>query len=150
MADDPLTSPAATEETARELFRALVRLHGERKIVLRCDYKRLEHIDSPVGSEADGNIWAYAVLALVLLTFWFAGWKIAGAVAVAGIVAYYTAGRAYVRKKIQRRVEERALGELDVWQKLWRFGGVALEPPAGGEVCAAPQGNWMALVRSLR
>ncbi|MBV9522277.1 MAG: hypothetical protein JO010_05765, partial [Alphaproteobacteria bacterium] len=66
-------------------------------------------------------------------------------------------GRAYVRRRVAMRVHERALQDSDLWRRLWRFGGVRLVPrgaddPAAKqriEPCAAPEGNWMALVRTL-
>jgi hypothetical protein len=137
------------EETAVDLFRALVRLHGERRVRLRYDFKRLQHMDCPVAVEADGNIFAYAVLGAAALALWRGGWWAALAVGAAGVALYFSVGQAYVRRRIERRVEERALASLDLWRKLWRFGGIAIEAESG-EICAAPQGNWMALVRELR
>ena len=138
----------APEHTADQLFTALRRLHADGKVALRLDYKKLSHLDSPVGSEADGNIWAYGGLALAIAAWWFRGWQVAVGVAVVGVLAYFTLGRMYMHRRIRRRVETKALVELALWRRLWKFGGVALVPGAG-DACAAPQGNWMALVRSL-
>lgn len=135
------------EASAVELFRALNRLLAEGRIALRLDYARLQHIDCPVGSEADGNIWAYGVLAAASLALWRGGWWAAIAVGAAGVALYFSVGLAYVRHRIRRRIDERALASLDVWQRLWRFGGVTLA--AGGATCQAPKGNWMELVRSI-
>ena len=139
---------AAQEQTAEQLFAALRRLRADGKLTLRLDYKKLSHLDSPVGSEADGNIWAYGGLALTVAAWWFRGWKIAVAIAVVGVFAYFTIGKLYMHRRIRRRVEDKALAELALWRRLWKFGGVALVPSVGDE-CAAPQGNWMALVRGL-
>lgn len=140
----------APGETAVELFRTLRRLVADGRVSLRCDFKRLHHMDCPVALEADSNIWAYAVLGAALVALWRGGWWAALAVGAAGAALYFTVGQAYVRRRIRRRIDERALASLDVWQRLWRFGGVALVPAGGGGTCAAPQGNWMALVRSVR
>lgn len=134
--------------SADELLRALAGLVGTGKVTVRLDFGRLNHMDSPVGVEADSNIWAYGVLAVTILAWWRGGWEIGLAVAVIGTIAYYTVGRAYVRRRLERRVTAAALGDLDTWRKLWRFGGVTLVPQ-GGEPCVAPDGNWMALVRSM-
>jgi hypothetical protein len=139
---------AAPEPTAEQLFTALRRLHADGKLALRLDYKKLSQMDSPVGSEADGNIWAYGGLALTIAAWWFRGWPVAVGVAVIGVLAYFTLGRLYMHRRIRRRVEDKALLEFALWRQLWKFGGVALTASAG-EDCAAPQGNWMALVRSL-
>lgn len=137
-----------SEDTAEKLFAALNLLRADGKIALRFDYKKLTHIDSPVGSEADGNIWACGGLALAIATWWFRGWQAAVAVAVAGVLIYFTFGRWYMHRRIRRRVEDKALADLTQWRRLWKFGGVALVPDTGEE-CAAPQGNWMALARSF-
>ncbi|MGH6969361.1 MAG: hypothetical protein ACREEN_09695 [Stellaceae bacterium] len=139
---------APSEETAEKLFVALNRLRTDREIALRFDYKKLTHLDSPVGSEADGNIWAYGGLALTVAAWWFRGWHVAFAAAVASVLIYFTVGRLYMHRRIRRRIEGKALADLGLWRKLWKFGGVVLVPSAGDE-CAAPQGNWMALVRNL-
>jgi len=141
----PEPTPAAT---AIDLYRALVRLHAEGRIALSYDFARLSHIDCPVASEADGNIFAYAVVGGVALALWRFGWKAALATGAVGAAVYFTVGRRYIRRRIRRRIEERALASLDLWQRLWRFGGIALTP-TGGTPCVAPAGNWMALVRSL-
>ena len=141
---------APADETAGELFGALRRLVAEGRIALRYDFKRLHHMDCPVALEADSNIWAYAVLAAGLVALWRGGWWAALAVAAAGVALYFSIGQTYVRRRIRRRVEERALAGLDDWQRLWRFGGIGLVPRDGAAACDAPAGNWMALVRGVR
>ena len=140
-----MSDQAAADETAVALFRALRRLVAEGRIALRCDYRRLHHMDCPVGSEADSNLWAYAVLAAAVLALWRGGWWWALAVGAAGVALYFSLGLAHVRRRIRRRIDERALDSLELWQRLWRFGGIALV--AASATCEAPQGNWMALVR---
>ena len=144
------TAPPVAAETASELFRALKLLHEEGRVALSYDFARLHHMDCPVAVEADGNIIVYAMIAAVLLALWLAGWQVALGVLGLGAALYFTVGRRFVRGRIRRRVEEKALASLDLWQKLWRFGGVGLVPAGDGSACVAPGGNWMALVRSLR
>jgi len=136
------------DDSAEALFRALRRLHAEGRLRLSLDFKRLDHMDSPVSVQADSNIWAYATLAVTLVALWVGGWTAALAVAVLGIAAYYSLGRVYVRRRLERRVEDSALASLETWRALWRWGGIALLPQSGEE-CRAPEGNWMALVRRL-
>ena len=149
MSEFPSAAPPAGEAaSASDLLRALAGLVEAGKVAVRLDFRRLNHMDSPVGVEADSNIWAYGVLALTILAWWRGGWEIGVAVAVIGTIAYYTVGRVYVRRRLDQRVTATALGDLDTWRKLWRFGGVMLVPQ-DGEPCVAPDGNWMALVRSM-
>ncbi len=148
--DTPANAAAAPpEESAVALFRALVQHHAQGRIALSFDYARLHHIDCPVALEADSNIIVYAVMGLVLLALWRGGWWAAGATLAAGAALYFSAGRFYIRRRIRRRIEEKALGSRDLWQRLWRFGGIGLLPADGSAPCVAPEGNWMALVRRL-
>ena len=150
MSDPDAASIAPPQDLAIELFRALRQSVADGRIALTCDFRRLQHMDCPVAVEADANIWAYAVLAAAIIALWRGGWWAALAVGAVGVALYFSIGQSYVRHRIRRRIDERALASLDVWQRLWRFGGIALAPAGGGETCAAPQGNWMALVRSVR
>ena len=143
-----IAAPAAPADSASALFAALGRLVREDKITLRLDFGKLAELDSPVASEADGNMWAYGGVALVLIAWRFAGWQIALGVAITGLALYFTLGRVYIHRRIRHRVETKALPSLETWQELWRFGGISLIPE-DGQACAAPRGNWMALVRDL-
>lgn len=136
-------------DSADNLYRALLRHVAAGDLVLRCDFKRLRHMDLPVASEAESTRWAYAALAASLLMLWRFGWGPALVTLAAGAALYYTAGSAHVRRNIRRRIDARSLTSLDDWQRLWRFGGVTLVPKSGAP-CEAPHGNWMALVRELR
>lgn len=138
----------ADQDSAADLFRALRRLAASGELAVACDFARLRHMDSPVGSEAETTRWAYAAVSLALVALWRGGWWAALAAAAVGTVLYFTAGLAHARRNIRRRIDARALESLDEWQKLWRFGGVTLRTK-GGEVCEAPKGNWMALVRGM-
>jgi hypothetical protein len=139
-----------TPPEAAELLAALRRLAVERKIDIEVDPRRLNHIDSPVASEADGNIWVYAAVGLAALLLWWKGPVPAVAVLCVGALLYLTLGRAYIHRRIERRVREKALNDLAVWRKLWRFPGLRLT--AAGDLgiadCHSPDGNWMAFVRT--
>jgi hypothetical protein len=135
---------------AAELLAALRRLAGERKIDIEVDPRRLNHIDSPVASEADGNIWVYGAVGIAALLLWWKGPVPAVAVLAVGALLYLTLGRAYIYRRIERRVREKALNDLEVWRKLWRFPGLRLKRMGtpGIADCASPEGNWMAFVRA--
>jgi hypothetical protein len=136
-----------TPPEAAELLAALRRLVGERKIDIEIDPRRLNHIDSPVASEADGNIWVYGAVGIAALLLWWKGPVPAVAVVAVGALLYLTLGRAYIHRRIERRVREKALQDLEVWRKLWRFPGLRLKA-AGTSECASPEGNWLAFVRT--
>jgi hypothetical protein len=136
------------EASADDLFRELRRLIELGTLRLELDVARLDHIDSPVAVEADSNIWVYGLIAVCAVAFWQGGTGPGVAAIGISLVLYFTVARAYVRRRLTRRVHERALGDGEVWRRLWRFGGVTLVGDRGVR-CAAPEGNWMALVRSL-
>jgi hypothetical protein len=128
-----------------ELMRVLRVLIDGGALRLELDFKRLDHMDCPVAVEADSNVWIYAGVALGALAFWLGGIWIGTAAIVACLALYLTAGRAYVHRRLRRRIDEQALSDSETWRRLWRFGGVALV--ADRVRCVAPEGNWMALVR---
>ncbi len=157
MNDAERAAPAA-EATPADLLRGLRRLVDSGALRLELDLKRLDHMDSPVGVEADSNRWIYPAIILCGAVFWFVGLWPGIAAAILCLAAYLTLGRAYVRRRLVARVHEKALYDLDLWRRLWRYGGVSLVPGEGAaagaetpraEPCAAPEGTWMALVRAL-
>jgi hypothetical protein len=147
-----VTIPAEAAETADELFARLRRLCGEGRITIDLDNKRLAHIDSPVSFEAWGNQWVYTLLALTCALWWWFGWKVGAGAAVASVLLYLTLGKAFLHRRIERRVREQVLEDVVRWRKLWSFGGVTLRSTGGGvsdAVCASPGDNWMEFVRRL-
>jgi hypothetical protein len=139
----------AATESAGDLFRALKEQLAAGRLSLRYNYKRLQHIDCPVASEADGNIWAYAVLVVVLVAFWQGGWKWGVGTFLVGMILYFTAAKAYIHRRIRRRIDEKPLTNYTDFQRLWRFGGIGLALP-DGKICDSPKDNWMELVRQQR
>jgi len=139
-----------TPPEAGELLAALRRLTNERKVDIEVDPRRLNHIDSPVASEADGNIWVYGAVGIAALLLWWKGPVPAVAVVAVGALLYFTLGRAYIHHRIEQRVREKALQDLELWRKLWRFPGLRLKAAGDPGVadCYSPEGNWMAFVRS--
>jgi hypothetical protein len=142
---------STTGESAGALLAALRRGVAEGSVDLHVEPKRLNHIDSPVAFEADGNIWAYAALFIAAILWWRWG-MVPGVAALAlGVIVYLTLGRAYMYRRIERRVRGVALDDLDKWRKLWRFSGLTLTARDRRDLapCASPDGNWMAFVRAL-
>ena len=106
-------------------------------------------MDSPVVCDPDSTRWLYALAVVAGLVWWRAGTTYGlVAVAVAGII-YATLARTYVKRRLERRVQEKALSDPTIWKKLWRFGGVALVAKDAGAAapCTAPQDNWVAFVQ---
>ncbi|HEX7966991.1 MAG TPA: hypothetical protein VF502_02140 [Stellaceae bacterium] len=156
----PVTMDAATDlrrsppppEGAGELLAALRRLVTDGKVEIRIVPRTLNHIDSPVTVEADGNIWAYAFLFIAALLWWRWGAAPGLAAVAAGVAVYLTLGRAYVHRRIERRVREQALYDIGKWRKLWQFSGLTLVATGRPDIaaCASPKDNWMAFIRDLK
>jgi hypothetical protein len=106
-------------------------------------------MDFPLGLEADGNRWAYAIVILVVAIWWFLGIYAGVGSAIAGFALYQTFGQRYVERRLQARIHDRGLAEIDTWRKLWRFGGVVLTDRATGKTCLGPEGRWMAFVQDM-
>lgn len=139
--------PAAAADEAALLARLAAAVR-EGQVKLTIDRRKLSHMDFPLALEADGNRWAYALCAGAAATFWYAG-PIAGLVAAAvGVTAYQTLGRADMTRRLDRRIRERGLASVEIWRRLWRFGGVILTRD-DMEPCQGPAGSWMALARAL-
>src|SRR5437660_9766187 len=131
----------ADPRTDDELLSELRRLRREGRLSLVLDHRRLGHIDSPVVVEAESTRLVYFGVVAVAAVWWFFGAEPGLAAAAAWLALYLTLGRADLRRRVARRVEERTLGDVVLWRRLWRFGGVSLA--ADGRRCAAPEGNWM-------
>jgi hypothetical protein len=140
-------------ESADELFKRLRRLCAEGRVAIELDNKRLTHIDSPVSFEAWGNQLVYPLLLLTCAVWWWLGWKAGTGMAVASVLLYLTLGKAFLHRRIERRVREQVLEDVVRWRKLWNFGGVSLRRVGeGGDTdasCASPGDNWMEFVRRL-
>lgn len=144
--------PPEAAETADELFARLRRLCAEGRVAIDLDNKRLTHIDSPVSFEAWGNQWVYSLLALTCVLWWWFGWKVGAGAAVASVLLYLSLGKAFLHRRIERRVREQVLEDVVRWRKLWSFGGVSLRNTVGSAsdgICTSPGDNWMEFVRRL-
>lgn len=142
---------SAPPESAEALHATLRKLIADGRVELRIDARLLGHIDSPVASEAEGNLWIYGAIALAGALLLWRGVAPALAALAAGIVLYLSFGRAYVRRRVERRARDKGLASADIWRRLWRFPGLTLAAPERPEFgrCASPKGNWMGFVRAL-
>jgi hypothetical protein len=141
-------SPDAPVETERELLAKLKALVDSGTVLLTVDRTKLSSLDFPLGSEVDGNIWVYAMAAASVAIWWRAGMWFGIAAGIVSLILYQTLGKAYVARRLDRRIRERGLQEMDTWRALWRFGGVILTPAEGGAPCQGPQGSWFAVARN--
>ena len=142
--------PPEAAETAEELFGRLRRMNAEGKVALDLDLRRLMHIDSPVAFEAESNQWVYGLLIVTAVVWYAFGSKIGIGAATASVLFYLTIAKAFLRRRIERRVREQVLEDLVRWRKLWTFGVVTIREMADareGEICTAPRDNWMDFVR---
>jgi hypothetical protein len=147
-ASNAASAPSVESET--ELLARLDALVEARQITLALVRGKLGHLDFPLALEADGNRWAYPLFLVAGITWWQFGTALGIAAMAAAAVIYQTLGRAYMARRLERRIRERGLKETETWRRLWRFGGVILIPAEGGRApCQGPDGNWMALVRAV-
>ena len=136
-------------DEATEQLNQLKQLLADGKLSLKIDQKRLTHMDSPVVCDPDSTRWLYALAVVAALVWWRFGTTYGlVAVAVAGLT-YATLARTYVKRRLERRVQEKALADPTIWRKLWRFGGVALVAKDGGAtaLCTAPKDNWVTFMQ---
>jgi hypothetical protein len=145
---DTQVTVEAPPESERELLAKLEKLVRSGKLVLTVDRSKLSHLDFPLSSEVDGNLWVYTMAAASAAIWWKTGLWAGLAAAAASLILYQTLGKAYIARRLDRRIRERGLRETDTWRALWRFGGVILTPAEGGPPCQGPEGSWFALARA--
>ena len=141
------TTTEAPVETERDLLARLERMVESGALTLTVDRTKLSSLDFPLASEVDGNIWVYAMAAVSAVLWWRVGMWYGIAAGVTSLILYQTLGKRYIARRLDRRIRERGLKEMDTWRALWRFGGVILTPADGGPPCQGPQGSWFALAR---
>lgn len=146
---DPVERAFAQEAGQdRELAGRLARAYRTGTVAIVADMKRLQHIHSPVLSQADGNQWLLAIALILAGAWWKLGWVSAAAGLVPGVAVYATVGQRTIRRRMLARIGRR-LDDAAAWRKLWEFGGIVLEEGSTGRRCAAPEGDWRAFVRGL-
>ena len=133
----------------RALLKLLARAYRSGKVAIEADSVRLQHVHSPVLSQADGNRWVLAIAAVFGLIWWMQSLRWALGVLPIGIALYWTVGRKAIRRRLMQRVDDR-LDDPIAWNKLWNFGGLALWEGTTGRRCAAPDDDWRGFVRGMR
>ena len=135
--------------TDAELLASLRELVEAGEVRLALDVARLNQMDSSVAVQAESTRWFAAMAAVILASGWFFGWMSAGGALLVSVAIWFAVVRPSVARRIRARVETQALAEVEIWRKLWKRGGVTLEPRASAP-CAAPADNWMQFVRERR
>ncbi len=132
----------------RALLKRLARACRSGAVSIEADMNRLQHIHSPVLSQADGNQWLLAMAALLGGLWWAADWRWAMAAVAPCVAIYVTFGHRAIRRRLMIRVDLR-LDDPAAWGKLWEFGGLELREEASGRRCAAPEEDWRGFARLL-
>ena len=145
--------PDAPVETERELLAKLERAGRQRQGDPdgRLPQQSCRAWTSRSAPEVDGNIWVYAMALVSVAIWWRTGMWFGIASGVTSLILYQTLGKAYVARRLDRRIRERGLQEMDTWRALWRFGGVILTPGRRRRTVARGpqvQGSWFAVARS--
>ncbi|MGB8840602.1 MAG: hypothetical protein WCC64_05995 [Aliidongia sp.] len=146
---EPEVASEAPPESERDLLAKLKQMVEGGQLHLTVDRSKLSHLDFPLSSEADGNLWVYSLTPLCALILWRVGLWPGLAASAISIALYQTLGKTYIARRLDRRIRERGLSETDTWRALWRFGGVILTPADGGPPCQGPEGSWFALARGV-
>ena len=133
----------------RALLKLLARACRSGVIAIEADSVRLQHVHSPVWSQADGNQWVLAIAAVFGFVWWAFSLRWALGVLPIGIALYWTIGRKTIWRRLMRRVDDR-LDDPAAWNKLWEFGGLTLREDATGRRCAAPDEDWRRFVQNMQ
>ena len=133
----------------REFARRLALAWRMGRVAIVPDMHRLQHIHSPVLSQADGNQWLVGIAVVLGVVWWKLGWVWAGVGLVPAGVLYAILGRRSIRQRMLTRIGSQ-MENPPAWNKLWEFGGLALEEKATGRRCAAPDGDWRSFASALQ
>lgn len=116
------------------------------------DARRINHMDCPVAGAAYHTADVYVVVALcaalfaVLPAVWAAG--LAGAL----LAVNWLVVLPLIRRWMERFAIRHLIKRFDLWQRMWKFGGVTLtaRTPEGGDLTAhAPADDWRRVARAL-
>jgi hypothetical protein len=135
----------------RKLLAKLREACAAGRVRLEIDADHLAHIHSPIARDTDVNLLLYPAIGLVAAVWWLVGWMLGVGVATICVAFYFMVGRRWRHARLRQRIEDRALTNLELWRRLWRWGGVSLERsgPHGSIVCRAPEQKWHSFVGEL-
>ena len=116
------------------------------RVSVGLDYKRLNHVDSPICVEADSNRWIYGIMAATLGAGFGITWQAGLAAMALGVALYFALGRGWIRRRMAARFHGAALDDIAAFKKLWRSHGVVLALATRATVCRSPGGDWRRFV----
>lgn len=116
------------------------------RVTVALDYKRLNHVDSPICVEADSNRWIYGIMATTLGAGLGIAWYAGLAAMALGVALYFSLGRGWIRRRMAARFHRAALDDIAAFKRLWRLHGVTLAPASRATLCRSPDGDWRRFV----
>lgn len=122
----------------RRLLAALAAQLEAGRVRLDLDVAKLSAPKSPVHRASDSNQAFALVFALMALAAWLAPLVASIPLALALLAGYQLLLPRYLRLRLEKRIRTQSAADLDEWQKLWHFGGVALamagDPPRNSDI----------------
>jgi cytochrome c-type biogenesis protein CcmH/NrfG len=140
----PMTQTRADEL----LFQRLVGHIHSGHVDVRIDLNHLADENCPVPVEFIRVRALIAGLGLAAATYWISPWAVLPAAALFGI-AYFAWLRIMLWRWMRRYVVKTITGDRDVWDKLWRFGGVSLHANGEAMTLVSPRGSWREFAAQL-
>ncbi len=123
-------------------FSALRQAIRDGEVRVAISRKKLSHIDCPVAADALATRALYLMVALGAVAFWQMPWLLAAVFCAAMLLFYGAAGYPWVGKQMQRTALAQLLDNLDLWDKMWAFGGVAIFDRQGGLLAESGGPDW--------
>lgn len=132
--------------------------HRNGLVDIQIDFNRVTHPNSPLPFESFKGQITYLYVGLIaallygcrsLLTL---GWTETFAMSVVISLLYWWIVRSALERWATRRILDRLLADDTAWEKLWRFGGVAIKGVSAdaAQLWRAPADNWKDSYESLR
>lgn len=135
------------EPTRQQLFDRLVAAWQAGTLDIELDPKKLTHPHCPVAADSYWTAYVYGLVALLALAGFLWGWQVAAAGALAAGLAWHLGARAWLHRRMGRFALRRLTADAELWDRMWRFGGVTLR--TGGAEATAPADSWTRLARNL-
>jgi hypothetical protein len=125
-------------------FRRLRDGLGDGRLTVAIDRKRLSHMDCPVAADALATQALYGMVAIAAIAFWLLPSAFALGCVAGTLLAYAAVGHAWVGRRMERLALSQMLDNQELWDRMWRFGGVHLT--AAAAAAHGPDDDWRALV----